>query len=220
MIATASPWTLRLALIRRCRLFAALLPCLIAGGGGTLRADEVSALALLDAPIEYAGEFRLMVGHQTFEGTVAHSPGRERRDFFVDGKPQALILRRDIGRAFVIWPQRRWYIEADLHTAAKLAGGIDEAMIDRRKVGAEIVNGEHCSVWLLSGKSFQGRACVTSDGILVKADGTGSINGHDTPISTQLSQISRDPVDQSSFQPPSDYFGLPLDLPSRAAEHQ
>lgn len=185
-----------------------------------LAAAAVSVPDLLDAKVQYTAAFYLDVaGQGSYHGSVVHAPGRERREFDTHQGHQALLLRRDIDEATMMWPERKWYLTTSFTAVAQLVGGFDGLTLDRRKTGTEVVGGETCTRFEVTGAQsqggegdFEGRMWFTRDGILMKAVGTVRFSGRDTRIETGLSSLRRINADPAAFTPPSDYKGMPLDF--------
>ncbi len=172
---------------------------------------------LLDAQLDYTADFYLVSDKGRFQGSVIHAPGRERRDFEVSGGRQALLLRRDIDQAAMLWPERKWYVATSFLSVANLVGGFDGVSVDRKAEGSERISGEMTTRYQVSGSSagggdFQGRMWFTKDGILMKLVGKVTFGGRQIPIETGLSNLLRVKADAAAFVLPGDYKGLPLDF--------
>jgi len=191
-------------------MMAAAFACLL--GAGLVRhasAEQVDALTALDAPVEFRAEYSVSADDQTWRGTVVHAPGRERRDFATALGTQAVLLRRDIDQAAVLWPQRKWYLTTSLRALAGIFGGPDGIKLDRRRDGKETVGDERCMRWIADG-GFSGRLWYSADGILIRAAGVLRVKGHETSVVTQLARIRRIAVDPDEFELPLGYRGLPV----------
>lgn len=182
------------------------------------RATPVSAAELLDAKLDYTADFYVSSGAQgKFQGTVVHTPGRERREFETTMGHEALLLRRDSDEAVMMWPERKYYVSTSFSAISSMVGGFEEVMLERRKIGADMIAGEPCARFEVSGESdsggsFHGRMWFTRDNILMKAVGTARWRGKETPVETGLLNLRRIKADPSAFVTPSDYQGLPIDL--------
>lgn len=190
----------------------ALLGALLVGFQAPVQAEQVEAARLLDAQTDYEADYSLTSGRSEYHGTVAHAPGRERRDFATASGGQAIILRRDIDQATILWLQRKWYVTTNLSAVADLVGGFEGVMLDRHRDGSGLVAGEECSRWRVTGDGFEGRMWFTRDGILMKATGTVTYRGRDTPFAMELSHLRRTAVDPALFAPPEGFHGIPLNL--------
>lgn len=175
-----------------------------------------SALDLLDAKVPYKAQFYVDDGRQTYRGTVWHAPGRQRRDFDTQDGGQAVLLRRDTDRAYLMKPGGRWYVGLSLPAAAALAGGLDAMSVERTRLKVENVAGIRATKFRVAavaakGGRFDGDAWFSTDGILVKAKGTLSeANGRATQVETGLERLQIGAVDERMFELPAGWMGLDL----------
>jgi len=195
------------------------------GLSGQAWAVTVTAAELLDAKLDYVADYYLTTGSGRFQGTVIHGPGHERREFDAAAGHQILLLRRDIDEAAVLWSQRKLYVSTSFQALAALIGGFDGVLLDRQAVGHERIGNEKTTRYQIRpmGKGpggFSGQIWMTSDGILMKADGEASLNGHPVKLVTGLLNLQRIKADPSAFVRPSDYIGLPLDLSKLGLSYQ
>lgn len=195
----------------------AIVICAFCVGAPDGRAASISIPELLDAKVDYTAEFYLISDKGRFQGSVIHAPGRERRDFDASGGRQALLLRRDLDQAAMLWPERKWYVSTSFLAVADLIGGFDGVTVERKAEGQERIAGEPTTRYQVLGNSagggnFQGRMWFTKDGILMKLVGKVTFGGRQTPVETGLSNLLRVKADGTAFALPSDYKGLPLDF--------
>jgi hypothetical protein len=170
-------------------------------------AEEIEALSILDAPLDFSADYSLTSNDQTWRGTIIHAPGRERRDFATALGVQAVLLRRDIDQAAVLWPERKWYLSTSLRALAGMFGGAEGVKFNRRRDGTETISGERCTRYQVDG-DFTGRVWFTSDGILMRAAGILRLNGRERTIATQLTHVKRGPIDADDFELPLGYHGI------------
>lgn len=181
---------------------------------GPANAGE-EALDLLDAPVAYTAHYTVSSDKGTFEGSVWHSPGRERREFATAAGGQAVLLRRDKDAAYLMAPSRKWYVGFGLHAAATLAGGLDGLTVERKRIKDETVAGLRATRYKVAasggGGRFDGDAWFSKDGIMVKAAGTlTGRDGRAEQVETGLSEVRVGPVDEAMLSLPAGYFGLDL----------
>ena len=180
------------------------------------------ALDLLDAPVAYTAHYTVSSDKGSYEGTVWHAPGRERREFATVAGGQAVLLRRDKDAAYLLAPSRKWYVGFGLHAVAALAGGLDGFTVERRRVRDETMAGLKATRYKVTasggGGRFDGDAWFSREGIVLKL--AGSLVGRDgiaRPVETSLSDVAVGPVDEAMLSLPAGYFGL--DLRSVAPEN-
>lgn len=181
----------------------------------TGRAAE-RALDLLDAAVSYSADFTVSGDKGTYQGSVRHVPGRERRDFATKDGGQAVILRRDTNSAYLLKPSGKWYVGLAFGAVGALAGGLDNLSVDRVKQGNETVGGIKATRYKVvgngpKGSTFDGHAWFSADGILVKAAGTlREASGKASLVETQLSNLRLGKVDDAVFEVPQGWFGMDL----------
>ena len=214
---------------RRGRLLSAigcLVLTLLAAVLHPASASQVAAAELLDAKVEYTADFYVTSNAGSYQGTVIHAPGRERRDFETASGRQSLLLRRDRDQAAMLWPDRKWFISTSFQMVAGLVGGFDGVMLDRRLTGHEIVGGEPTTRYDVTvaevgpgggaaggrGGGFKGRIWLSKDGILMRLAGKVVFSGRETSVETGLLNMRRLKADPAAFLVPSDYSGLPIDF--------
>jgi hypothetical protein len=182
---------------------------------GPARAAD-TVLDLLDAPVAYSADFYVSSDKGTYHGTLWHAPGRERREFDTRGGGQALLLRRDTGRAYLMKPSGRWYVGLSMSAAAGLAGGLDGMTFKRTKLKDEPVAGIPATRYRIEasaarGDRFAGDAWFSKDNILVKAAGTVTTRGgRAMPVETGLSRLKLGKVEERHFELPSGWLGVDL----------
>ena len=173
------------------------------------------ALDLLDAPVSYSADFYVSGDKGTYQGSVRHMPGRERRDFGTRDGGQAVILHRDTDSAYLLKPSGRWYVGLGLAAVGALAGGLDSLTVERTKVGSETVAGIRATRYKVSGQGpkdsrFDGDAWFSRDGILVKAAGSLRADGRISQVETGLSNLKVGAVDEATLELPSGWLSMDL----------
>lgn len=174
------------------------------------------ALDLLDAPVPYTASFTFSGAKGTYQGTVWHRPGRERRDFATAGGSQAVLLDRGKDSAYLIKPASRWYLAVGMRAAATFGGGIDAMTVERHRLRDETVAGQRTTRWRVAatgprGTRFDGDAWLSRDGIVVKAVGTiTAADGATELVETVLSDLKVGATDERMLDLPKGYFGIDL----------
>lgn len=180
------------------------------------RAASEPAIDLLDAPVSYTAQFSVSSDKGTYDGTVWHAPGRERRDFQTNNGSQTILLRRDTDAAYLMKPSGRWYVGLSFQAVGALAGGVDALTVNRRKVGDATVAGIRATRYKVDAtgpknSSFEGDAWFSQDGILLRAEGVVTApDGKRSNVSTTLSNVKVGPVADLMFELPSGWFGMDL----------
>ena len=86
------------------------------------------------------------------------------------GQPSYVLADFKTAQMTMVLPPRKTVLEIPLDP--RVAPGFiipDDVEMTRR--GTDIVAGTGCTLWDLRGKSGTGRACITADGLLLRADG-------------------------------------------------
>lgn len=189
---------------------------IVAGLAAFPAAAAERAIDLLDVPVSYTAQFTVSGDKGTYQGTVWHAPGRERRDFDTQGGGQSVLLRRDTDSAYLMKPASRWYVGLGFEAVGALAGGIDQLMVERKRVGEESVGGLRATRYRVAatgprGARFDGDAWFSKDGILVRADGQLTVpDGRQSMVRTALSALKVGPVKEQVFELPSGWLGMDL----------
>lgn len=174
------------------------------------------ALDLLDVPVSYTADFTVSSDKGTYNGTVWHALGRERRDFGTAGGGQTVLLRRDTDSAYLMKPSGRWYVGLGFQAVGALAGGIDSLVVDRRRVRDESVGGIRATRYKVAatgpkGARFDGDAWFSKEDILVRAQGWLSEGGgKETQVEMSMSNLRVGRVDERMFELPSGWLGMDL----------
>lgn len=174
------------------------------------------ALDLLDVPVSYTADFTVSSDKGTYNGTVWHAKGRERRDFGTQGGTQAVLLRRDTDSAYLMKPSSRWYVGLGFQAVGSLAGGIDSLTVDRRKLREEGIGNIHATRYKIAatgpkGARFDGDGWFTKEDILVRAAGVlTEPNGKQSEVEMTLSDLRVGRVDERVFELPAGWLGMDL----------
>jgi hypothetical protein len=102
-------------------------------------------------------------------------------------------------RGFMVMEQMRMIMDVPMGQVMQQYGPSDSATY--RREGTATVAGLSCTVWSYEDRGNRGRACITSDGVTLRAEGThqGQSGG------MEATQVSYGPQDASRFQRPQGY---------------
>jgi len=195
-----------------------LLPALILGWLCGLSAGHAAekALTVLDAPVAYTANFSVSGPKGQYQGQVWHMPGMERRDYATRGGSQAILLRRDQNAAYLLNPDRRWYVGLGFDAVLALGGDLQDLTVERTVVNEESVAGikarhERLHATGSHGQSFDGEGWFSKEGICLRIRGTMTDRGQvSSPVETSLTNVRLGRVDSSQFDLPKGWFGLDL----------
>ena len=139
-------------------------------------AGAEKALDILDAPVSYTATYVASDSKGVFAGKVWHQPGRERRECETKHGPMSALLQRDQDAAYLINPAAKWVVAVSFHAAVSLAGGLDELVLTKQKIGPESVEGQktiryHLAASGVGGREFVGDLWALPSGVPVKVSG-------------------------------------------------
>lgn len=102
-------------------------------------------------------------------------------------------------RAFMVMEQQRMVMELPMAQAMQQYGPSDRASYTRE--GTDTVAGLSCTIWRYQDGPNQGRACVTADGVMLRAQGThqGQSGG------LEATRVTYGQQDPARFQVPAGY---------------
>jgi hypothetical protein len=106
------------------------------------------------------------------------------------------------GRGFLVMEQMRTIMDMPAGQLAVLPGQSPKASF--RREGTATVAGLPCTIWFVQDGPSQGRACITADGVTLRADGThqGQSGG------LEATQVRFAPQDPARFQRPQGYQAM------------
>lgn len=136
------------------------------------------------------------------DGTVemAHSRGRMRLDLIVPGVPGSMtgFIDGDDGRVTVLMDMtgmRNRAVEIDLPDAYAFA----HLPVEGTRVGRDVVVGQECDVWRSGSGSGAIEACVTADGIVLRAQAG---LGGEPRLLFEATALRREPLEPALFELP------------------
>lgn len=184
---------------------------------------EVAAIAEEDAwpdlfprpTASYSGVYEFSAEGKTAEVTIAAADGRQRLEFppgsglgGAQGNFSQVMTTGGEGGAMTMWPEGEGapmiattMKKSDLGAAANAFGVDPAAAADAKRTGTDEIAGEKCAVYEIASPmagEAPGEACVTRDGIVLRASGEGQ--------NVMLAKsIDRGPQDAALFAPPAGY---------------
>lgn len=127
-----------------------------------------------------------------------------------------MIVDRGEGRALMVMERQRVVMEMPLGPEAQ---AMLEPSANARftREGTDSVAGHACTIWSYEDGPDNGRACVTDDGVMLRAIGSrrgGPGNGGEGRI--EATQVAYGAQDPARFRPPTDYrtMRMPLQPPA------
>jgi len=110
-----------------------------------------------------------------------------------------MVMDQRNQRAFLVMEQARMIMDIPTQQAMQQAGPSPNATF--RREGSATVAGHGCTIWAYQDGGNQGRACVTQDGVMLRAEGSaqGRAGG------MEATQVAFGPQDPARFQRPQGY---------------
>ncbi|NGM20907.1 DUF4412 domain-containing protein [Roseomonas stagni] len=107
-------------------------------------------------------------------------------------------------RGFMVMQQARMIMDVPMQQAMQQYGPSENATY--RRTGSATVAGHACTVWSYQDRGNSGTACITGDGVMLRAEGTsqGQSGGMEA---TQVAYGAQDP---SRFQRPQGYQSMQM----------
>lgn len=113
-------------------------------------------------------------------------------------------------RMEVLVPQQHMVLEAPISPGMVPGFIMPEGVIPRR-TGTATVAGLTCTTYTLTGKDGAGSACITDDGVVLRAQGTAQ----GARGSLQAVSVTYGPQPATAFTVPQDYHRMDLNRPRR-----
>jgi hypothetical protein len=115
-----------------------------------------------------------------------------------------MVADQKSGRAFMVMEQVRMIMDIPLGQAMAQHGPSPNATF--RREGTDRVAGLPCTIWSYQDGGNQGRACVTADGVTLRAQGThqGQSGG------MEATEVRYGPQDAARFQRPAGYQAMQM----------
>ncbi len=176
---------------------------------------KTTAFDLLDPPLSYGADYKLVTDKGRYLGNVVHAPGRERREWATKTGRQILIVRRDSDAIFILLPMLKSYLSHKLSVFSGLIGNPNALRIEMIEDGRENLSGITTTRYRAQGAEpkggrFAGKLWLSKSGLMVKADGLTSFDGQETAIEYALSNPDFGTVDPELFEPPEGYGEIKL----------
>ncbi|WP_203070216.1 DUF4412 domain-containing protein [Falsiroseomonas ponticola] len=107
-------------------------------------------------------------------------------------------------RGFMVMREARMIMDVPMQQAMQQYGPTGNATY--RRTGTDTVAGLACTVWSFEDRGNSGTACITADGVMLRAAGTGQ--GQSGGM--EATQVAYGPQDPSRFQRPQGYQSMQM----------
>jgi hypothetical protein len=113
-----------------------------------------------------------------------------------------MVVDQRSQRAFMVVEQARMIMDVPMQQAMQQQGPSPTATF--RREGSATVAGHACTIWFYQDRGNEGRACVTADGVMLRAEGAsqGRRGG------MEATQVAYGPQDPARFQRPQGYQAM------------
>ena len=124
------------------------------------------------------------------------------------GQPGYALVDRPNNRMFLVMDSQKAYMEMD----STESGGPQQFMLNPSmqftRKGAATVAGQPCTVWSVRAKQGTGLACITADGIMLRAQGVGADGSRTGGL--EATSVSYAAQPDALFAPPVGYTKMDM----------
>jgi hypothetical protein len=177
----------------------------------------VSAPALAETVMpDHSADQVMTVAGQTMKARVYHSAKAERREMSQAGMKMISIVRRDKNVVWSLMPEQKMYMEVAAGADKGAPVDMSRANIQRTSLGNETLDGIKTNKNKVvvtdkaSGTTMEGLMWETAEGILVKMDATGKVDGKPVKLVLQQSNIKVGPQPAALFEIPAGYTKMDM----------
>ncbi len=149
--------------------------------------------------VAYAATRTLRVPGKEARGPFHFDHGKERFEMTIRGVGQILIRRPDIGRSYVIMPDKAVGQDMPLGDPLVMLPLEESEKAQLEEVGREVLQGEDVTRYRLVQPGGTGEFWVTDDGILMRVVG----EGRGKRFEVFLTDLQRGPQPAELFEPPA-----------------
>jgi hypothetical protein len=176
-----------------------------------------SQFAAAEAPASpsYSADYVMETAEGAISGHLNVAPGKERRQDVIEGTTMVTIRRDDLNKLWMLMPSERMYMEIKPGQPGmgSRAPSPDEYETEMTTVGPEEVNGvatikSKVIMTGADGSKMGGFWWTTPDGVLVKMDVIGLVDGDKMRMKRELTNIEIGPQADELFEIPSDYTSM------------
>jgi outer membrane lipoprotein-sorting protein len=164
--------------------------------------------------VEYSANAYFETAAAVMEGPAYFAPGKERREYLMEGVQSVNITRRDKNVIWMLMPEDKMYMEMkpnEDNSQSDLSG----YQIEQTPIGPEVVNGVQTNKSKIimtapTGEKMGGFMWVTQEGIVVKMDAIAMDKKSKLRFKTELKDLQIGDVDDSLFEIPADYTKMDI----------
>lgn len=137
--------------------------------------------------------------------TISYSADARLMRIDANGMPGYVVVDRDKQRSMMVMPDQKMYMEMNAAHAPPGTGLPDDANANLTKKGTDTVAGIACTVWAAQTPHGPGEACITADGVMLRATGKDGAG-------LEATQVSYSAQPAANFAPPAGF--QKMDMPA------
>lgn len=199
--------------MRKTVLAAALLVAIPAAAGAQ---DRPQIYPTRDVAVTY----RVAGQGQSAELTLLWSAAQRMMRMNMPQGMGYMVADHQAQRGFMVMEQMRMVMDVPMDQAAGYQRDLEKARFTRG--GEERIAGQSCTVWRFESQGQSGEACITGDGVMLRAN--GSAQGQQGRM--EATRVVYAPQDAGLFRRPQGYQtmqmpqGMPQGMPGMPAQRQ
>jgi Domain of unknown function (DUF4412) len=170
--------------------------------------------------VEYSADTAMETEKGVIQGRVYHSRVGERRELNMGNMSMPTITRRDQQVTWQLMPQQKAYTTLKAGSPqAQAAGDTSGWKVEMTVVGTEEIEGHKTSKTKIvaqtpDGGKFGGFWWTTAEGVTVKMDMLGKVDGKELRVKTTLRNLVIAKQDPALFEIPAGYKEMKMDFGS------
>jgi len=166
--------------------------------------------------VEYSADAYMETSAMVMQGPAYFAPGKERREYSMEGMKMVTITRRDKKIIWSLMPEEKTYSEMAMPESGG-TGDLSGYTFDLTRVGSEKVNGVQTTKNKMimtgpNGDKLGGFSWITDQGIVVKMDAIAMDKNSKERIKSELKNLKIGHVDASVFEIPDDYTKMDMSM--------
>jgi hypothetical protein len=166
--------------------------------------------------IEYSADSYMETAEMTMQGALHSAPGKERREYVMEGQKMVMITRYDKKVMWVLMPEDRMYMETKMTGETKESKrDLGNYKIEQTTIGPETVNGVKTTKSKIimtgpKGTKLGGFWWQTKEGIVVKIDAISVDKGSKDRVKSELKNLKIGKQNPSLFEAPAGYSKMDM----------
>jgi hypothetical protein len=172
------------------------------------------AVAWQQPKVEYSADSYMEMAEATMQGALHSAPGKERREYVMEGQKMVMIARHDKKVAWVLMPEDKSYMEMKFPKEGR-KDDISGYKIETTTIGPETVNGVKTTKSKIimtgpKGEKLGGFWWASKEGIIVKMDAISVDKGSKDRFKIELKNLKIGKQNPSLFEVPAGYTKMDM----------